>query len=99
VSQDSTCRSQYLLDYFGEDDSPECGECDICIANRKSDGRYKEIERQIVEALSNGSVEITGFTSFISAENKLIISSIREMCDRGVLKIEGDTVTLVSKRG
>jgi len=32
---DHYCRSQLLLGYFGEQDAPLCGMCDICIANRK----------------------------------------------------------------
>ena len=29
------CRSQLLLGYFGENDAPTCGTCDICRANNK----------------------------------------------------------------
>ena len=29
------CRSQLLLGYFGENDAPTCGTCDICRANTK----------------------------------------------------------------
>ena len=29
------CRSQVLLGYFGENDAPACGTCDICRANNK----------------------------------------------------------------
>ena len=29
------CRSQVLLAYFGENDAPTCGTCDICRANKK----------------------------------------------------------------
>lgn len=28
--EDSLCRSRFLLDYFGEKDSPDCGVCDVC---------------------------------------------------------------------
>ena len=30
VSQDDTCRSSYLLEYFGQTDSADCGSCDVC---------------------------------------------------------------------
>ncbi|MBQ9184903.1 MAG: RecQ family ATP-dependent DNA helicase [Bacteroidales bacterium] len=30
VSDDTTCRSQKLLAYFGETDAPACGTCDVC---------------------------------------------------------------------
>lgn len=94
VSDENRCRSQYLLAYFGEHNSEECGECDVCIENRKTDGKSKEIERQIIESLENKSIPLTEFTSFISADNKMIITVIRDMCDRGILKINGDTVSL-----
>lgn len=28
--EDSLCRSRFLLDYFGEKNSPDCGVCDVC---------------------------------------------------------------------
>lgn len=94
VSQESRCRSSYLLDYFGEKDSPDCGECDICIANRKTDGRVKETEREILEILNKGAAQLSSLTSFISADNKHIMQTIREMCDKGILEIDGDTVKI-----
>ena len=30
VSQDEVCRSSYLLEYFGQTDSADCGTCDVC---------------------------------------------------------------------
>ena len=30
VSQEDTCRSSYLLEYFGQTDSADCGTCDVC---------------------------------------------------------------------
>ena len=30
VSEEDTCRSSYLLDYFGQTESADCGTCDIC---------------------------------------------------------------------
>ena len=30
VSEEDTCRSSYLLDYFGQTESDDCGTCDIC---------------------------------------------------------------------
>ncbi len=33
------CRSQLLLGYFGELEAPLCGMCDICLQNKKSEGK------------------------------------------------------------
>jgi ATP-dependent DNA helicase RecQ len=29
------CRSRYIQEYFGEQESKDCGSCDLCIARRK----------------------------------------------------------------
>ncbi len=34
VSESDTCRSSYLLEYFGQTDSEDCGTCDICRAGK-----------------------------------------------------------------
>ena len=32
ISEDTVCRSRYLLEYFGQTESEDCGTCDICRA-------------------------------------------------------------------
>ena len=34
VSEEDTCRSRFLLSYFGQTESADCGRCDICRANK-----------------------------------------------------------------
>ena len=34
VSEEDTCRSSYLLEYFGQTESDDCGTCDICRAGK-----------------------------------------------------------------
>ena len=36
VSETSECRSRYLLRYFGQTETTDCGTCDICRARRAS---------------------------------------------------------------
>ena len=35
ISEEDTCRSSYLLDYFGQEESADCGTCDVCRSSRK----------------------------------------------------------------
>ncbi|MDX9909413.1 MAG: ATP-dependent DNA helicase RecQ [Mariniphaga sp.] len=49
-----TCRSQLLLNYFGETDSPECGICDVCRAMQKiglSAFEFKAISQDVKKLL------------------------------------------------
>lgn len=36
ISEEDTCRSSYLLDYFGQKESSDCGTCDVCRGSRKA---------------------------------------------------------------
>ena len=50
------CRSRLLLHYFGEEDSDDCGMCDICLSKNKTltnREAEKEAERQILQLLSD----------------------------------------------
>ena len=35
ISEEDTCRSSYLLEYFGQTESQDCGTCDVCRSARK----------------------------------------------------------------
>lgn len=41
VSEENTCRSRFLLSYFGQTESANCGRCDICRAGKASEGAAK----------------------------------------------------------
>ena len=36
ISEEDTCRSAYLLEYFGQTESADCGTCDICRAAKSA---------------------------------------------------------------
>lgn len=41
VSEENTCRSRFLLSYFGQIESANCGRCDICRAGKASEDAAK----------------------------------------------------------
>lgn len=41
VSEETTCRSRFLLSYFGQTESANCGRCDICRAGKASEDAAK----------------------------------------------------------
>lgn len=45
VKPDVVCRSQYLLDYFGEKNAPPCGQCDRCEEIKKEHLATDEFQR------------------------------------------------------
>lgn len=45
VSEEDTCRSSYLLEYFGQKESKDCGTCDVCRKGTKS--MKKDVEQEL----------------------------------------------------
>lgn len=49
------CRSKVLLHYFGEKDSADCGQCDICRSRHKTSGHDEEaLSELLMEILKDG---------------------------------------------
>ena len=51
------CRSRQLLRYFGQDDSADCGTCDVCRAhkNRKAEVSSRDVLKAYLKAHPSAS--------------------------------------------
>jgi ATP-dependent DNA helicase RecQ len=89
VSSPVACRSQSLLEYFGEKNSPRCGICDTCIEKAKSEitaTEYSKIENAIVEILSRKPVNLSGIISAVKGvKDEKLLKVIRLMADNQVI--------------
>ncbi len=47
VQNNVTCRSRQFISYFGQEDIPDCGVCDVCLANRRKTAEGKDMERKV----------------------------------------------------
>ena len=57
ATNDSICRSRQLLHYFGEENSHDCHQCDVCLDHHKSaasEPRLNEAMTQILSLLDDG---------------------------------------------
>ena len=57
VSEENTCRSSYLLEYFGQTGSEDCGTCDICRAGKAKSAKSSDLADAIVSYVN---VEMSG---------------------------------------
>ena len=98
ISEEETCRSSYLLEYFGQTESADCGTCDICRSSRKatpekssapSEDSADEIVRFINEemagkyTLDDISRRFAGPASRISVPESSLPSLLRRLIDLG----------------
>ena len=89
VSQEDTCRSAYLLEYFGQSESADCGTCDICRAAKSAKPSLeKEMAAYINDELS-GNYTIDDILSRFAAPGRFspddCISTLRELIDSGTV--------------
>ena len=50
VSEEDTCRSTYLLEYFGQKESKDCGTCDVCRKGVKP--MKRDVEQEIMSFIN-----------------------------------------------
>ena len=89
VSEEDICRSSYLLEYFGQSDSSDCGTCDICRAAKSSRlSLGKEMAAYINDEMS-GNYTIDDILSRFAAPGRFspdeCISTLRKLIDSGTV--------------
>lgn len=101
VSQTEVCRSRVLLSYFGENETHDCGQCDVCLSRKKvslEQSRFDEISSVIKRLLKNEKQSIDFIANALPQySNDEIISVIRFLTDTGVLQFSSGRFCIVPK--
>lgn len=83
------CREKILLSYFGDNSVSNCGKCDICIENRKSQTySQQDIIDGILYMTGNKPRTIADFINTLSFPKNNIIETVRLLTDEGFLSID-----------
>lgn len=94
ISEEDTCRSSYLLEYFGQTESRDCGTCDVCRASRNGEGdsRTGDIGRMLASFINdemNGCYTLEDisrrFGSATSDVSDDCLTVLRRMIDVGAV--------------
>lgn len=85
----SECRSQILLRYFGEEQTPECGRCDICRARRQADPKSPAgLEARILRmAAAPGGVDINDLRLAMRVSTRVLTDQLRDMAEHRLIRI------------
>lgn len=89
VGSKAKCRSQFLLDYFGEKDALRCGKCDIC--TRRNDlglsvYEFDLILEEIKDLLQIQNYKLEALVTKLNMEEEKVVKVIRFLLDNGKIK-------------
>lgn len=88
-----TCRSQILLEYFGEKDSQPCGCCDICLGSNKKDDVTLAVKK-IKNFLSDGKPHPIASLLTLGLPKSLLDDAIEKLRYDEVIRLQNTNVII-----
>ncbi|MBU3026319.1 RecQ family ATP-dependent DNA helicase [Zobellia galactanivorans] len=88
IKNNKVCRSRQVLGYFGEEDTQDCGVCDVCLSKARSDRPdYGRIQKDIAALLQKGPYSSRALIAHTSHEQKEVLHVLRAMLENGKIQI------------
>ena len=91
ASAEDTCRSQMLLNYFGEKNGHHCGQCDTCLRKHASGlklGEFLNIEEQIRKTLAESPCRQDQLVARMEANEEKINQTVHFLLSEEIIHLK-----------
>ena len=95
VTDENTCRSVMLLDYFGQKAENNCGICDVCLKDKHAS---KETESTILQAVTPDGIKVEELAAICKTGEENFFAILRHHIDNGNLSLQDGIVKLNATR-
>lgn len=88
---DAVCRSRQLLRYFGEEDTTDCGQCDVCISRKSSsenENEEKVAKQKILGLLADKQQHSVAELLRMEGKRECIQNALRYLVLEEIVKVE-----------
>lgn len=89
------CRSQLLLNYFGEKTSDNCGCCDICLDRKFKENQeenYRIVGKEVLCLLENQDLSVKDLLKQVDYPEKQVIDILRFLLDMNQIEVQDDLI-------
>lgn len=89
VKNDTVCKSEQLLAYFGEKNTQPCGVCSVCLENKKVNKTtdLKSLKNQIIEVLENGEQSSRILLVQLNCEEKALKTTLKLLLEHEIIRV------------
>jgi ATP-dependent DNA helicase RecQ len=101
VTSCKKCRSQLLLEYFGEEQTIRCGKCDACLRQNREELKKKEfdlLQENILHLLQKEDLTTHELLQKLHYPEKKLIQVIRWLLDSKIIDIKNDKLCVRKKK-
>jgi ATP-dependent DNA helicase RecQ len=100
--EDDKCRSRFLIEYFSQPVTSDCGVCDVCLARRNALHPLmseKVAAAHILKFMNEhkAPATVSDIQQLGAEDEKLYLKVLREMIDNGQIRIESNNLFLSNK--
>ena len=97
ATNDSTCRSRIIEQYFGDAGAHACGSCDICRRQRRSENNDTSIEERVLALLSSEALSVKELVAQLIGEPEIVVERVDKMIGERKIFVAHDGKLKINK--
>lgn len=97
VVEDKSCKSKFLLNYFGESEEKECGNCSYCILKNKEQINKEDVQDKIRIALNEKPMNSREIVAILQVDEKEVLNILKQMLEYQIVSMNSKNQFTLNK--